>query len=172
MKKLFFLLFISMMIISCTPSDNGKNPVIEIPTTFRLSDMKYYMNLQTITNDRNISPNLISKIDSANPFSFGFSCEMQKLHGGKASMVDVKARYFFPFSGEASIVCSVSKKDSVIFWQAKKINSNAGINKWIDVEKEFDFKKTYSADERLSVYFWSPKAKGVYIEELEVTPKE
>jgi hypothetical protein len=172
MKKLFFLIFVSVILISCGSSVDKNSKVVEIPTVFRFSDMKYFMNFNTIVSDQKISPNIFTKIDSTNQYSFGFHCEMQKLHGGKASKVVVKTHYFFPNTGVASIVCSVTKKDSVVFWEAMKFNSSAGVKKWMDVEKEFDLKKTYSSDEQLSVYVWSPNGNRVYIEELEVTPKE
>ncbi len=158
--------------MSCVPSEDNNAKVDAVPTVFKFSDMKYFMNFQTITTDQRLTSGYFARVDSANRFSFGFHCEMQKLNAKKASGVTVKTRYYYPGEGDASVVCTISKKDSVLYWEAMQLNPKNGLKKWVDVEKVFDFKKTYSADEMLTVYVWSPKGLVAYIEELAVTPKE
>ena len=171
MKKYLLLLVISVALISCGPADEKPKPV-EIPTVFRFSDLKYFINFHTITFDNNYSQNMLSKVDSANPYSFGFQSEIKKLHGGKASSIAVKTRYYYPDAGEISLVCTVSQKDKVLYWEGFPLPSKNSLKKWVDIEKIFDLKKTYSGDEQLTVYVWSPKKTRAFIEELVVTPKE
>ena len=171
MKTLFCLIVISVALVSCGPSED-KPKAVEIPSVFKFSDLKYFINFHTITFDNNYSKNMVSKVDSANPFSFGFQSEIQKLHGGKATSVAVKTRYYYPDAGDISLVCTVSQKDKVLYWEGYPLPSKNAVKKWVDIEKVFDFKKTFSGDEMLTVYVWSPKKSRAYIEELVVTPKE
>ena len=172
MKKVLFLLSVSVILAACTHSEQKLIKTEEIPTEFKFSDLNYYVNMQTVTKDEKISPKYISKIDSINPYGFGFHCTANKLHGGKMSGVNVKTRYYFPVEGDVSIICTVSKKDSVLFWEAYRLNVKNGLKKWSDAENTFNFKKTYSGDEMLMVYLWAPKGNKAYMEELVVTPKE
>jgi hypothetical protein len=171
MKKILFLLVVSIALISCGPSDD-KPKTAEIPTIFRFSDLKYFINFHTLMRDNGISSNLMSKVDSMNAYSFGFQCEMQKLHGGKASSVSVKTRYYYPGEGDISMVCTISQNDKVLFWQGIPLPTKNAVKKWADIEEVFDFKKTFSSDEVLTIYVWSPKKTIAYIDQLDVTPKE
>ncbi len=172
MKKILFLCALSVMLVSCVPSEDNKTKIDETPTVFRFSDLNRYMNFHTIMTDQKISMKIMSKVDSINQYSFGFASEIRQLYHGKASGVSVKTKYYFQELGEASVVCSVSKFDSVLFWESIQLNSKIALKKWTEIERVFDFKKTYSGDERLSVYVWSPKGNTAYIEDLVISPKE
>ena len=140
------------------------------PVEFSTTSLNYYMNLQTIMRDNAISPNYLSHLDTVDNFSVGFNCEVNKLNTKEVSKVMVRTRYFFPRYGKASIVCLVSKADSIVFWQAVKLNDTVAINKWETKEALFDLQKTYKDDEVLTAYIWAPDRDELYVEELYVKP--
>lgn len=172
MKKILFLVALSITLGACVPSEDNKTKVDETPTVFKFSDLNHFMNFHTIMTDQKISSKIMSKVDTVNQYSFGLVSQIRQLYHGKASGVSVKTKYYFPKLGDASVVCTISRKDSVLYWEAMQLNSKNALKKWAEVEKIFDFKKTYSGEETLSVYVWSPKGNTMYIEELAIKPTE
>ena len=162
----------SVMLGACVPSEDNKIKVDETPGVFKFSDLNRYMNFHTIMTDQKISQKIMSKVDTVNQYSFGLASDIRQLRHGKVSSVLVKTKYYFPKLGDASVVCTVTKNDKVLYWEAMQLNSKVALKKWSEIEKIFDFKKTYTGDEKLSVYVWSPKGNTMYLEELAVTPTE
>ena len=171
MKKVVFFLFLSGL-MACGIVEDENIPQEEVvPCTFSLSSLHYFMNLNTITINTQISPNYVSHMDSANNYSVGFTSDVDRLHDKEVTKVKVRVRYYFPDAGDASIICTVSKGDSVLYWQGMPLDQGLGAKKWAEQEVTFDFIKTFHDKEQLTVYVWSAAKSELYIEELTVKPK-
>lgn len=114
----------------------------------------------------------MSHLDTVNNFSVGFICDVKQLYTKETSKIKVKVKYYFPRPGKASVVCSISKADSVIYWRALDLDNSVAINKWATNEFNFDFPKTYKDNEVLAVYVWAPNREEVYVEDIYVKAKK
>jgi hypothetical protein len=172
LKKIILLIFISHLLSCGIVEDENIVEEVPAPKEFNMASLKYYMNLQTLMHDNSISPDYMSHLDTVNNFSFGFNCEIKNLYVQEISKVKVKVKYYFPRPGTASIVCTVSKGDSAVYWSAIPLDQSVAIKKWATNEVTFDFLNTFKGDEKLSVYIWAPNRDEVYIEDLQVKPKK
>jgi hypothetical protein len=171
MKKVVFFLFLSGL-MACGIVEDENIPQEEVvPSQFSLSSLNHFKNLNTITLNNLISPNYVSHMDSANNYSVGFMSAVKDLHDRELSKVKVRVRYYFPGAGSASIICTVTKGDSVLNWQGVPLEQKLGAKKWAEQEVTFDFIKPFKDDEQLTIYVWSPEKSELYIEDLYVKPK-
>jgi hypothetical protein len=170
MKKILLLVFL-LPFLSCNVVDDENTADVKIlPKEFSTSSLNNFLNLHTMTNNKAISPNCISHLDANNNFSVGIVCNVKDMFAKETSKAKVKVKYYLPVIGQAAVVCSVSKSDSVIFWKALPLDSTVAINKWIDREFDFVFPETYKDNEILSVYVWAPYKDELYVEDLYVKP--
>lgn len=146
-----------------------ENPPVEFSSQKQLSNL---INLQTLTTDHSISDKVISHLDSAQNYSIGFNCRIDQLFEKSISRVKVKVKYFFPRSGNASVVCAVSEKDSMLYWNAIPLDYNKAENKWNTSEFNFDLNNFFSGTEYLTVYVWSPSQSELYVEDIYIKPKK
>jgi len=167
--KYFNLLFVLAVIFLQSCSDDAK-------LTFSSNvDEKYgwtngYNTLVVVPSH---SGQVCSKIDSVNPYSFGFFYEVKQL-----PLKSIKKAKFSAWvkvdnlPTNVSLVATITSNQNKVNHQWVGISSNDILkktNEWGKVSGEIGFPENLPSDAQIWFYAWSPKGQIGYIDDYEIT---
>lgn len=163
-----FLLIALFFISSCSEDDNK--------ITFSSSvDEKYgWTNgLNTIVSAPSHSGTICSKIDSLNPYSFGFYYEVKQLFINPIKKAKFSAWVKLDkLPTNIALVGTITSNQNKIKHQWVGINTNDIIkqtNEWTLVKGEIIFPDNLPADAQIWFYAWSPNGQIAYVDDLEIS---
>jgi len=168
MKSYTFLFIVILFISSC--SEDKK----QITFSSSVDGAYGWVNgTNTLVSVPSHSGNSCSKIDSLNPYSFGFVYSIKDISKNKLTKADFSAWVKVEnIKNEISLVASIwsDKKNSQLQWVGINVSEQIKtINKWTLVKGEIIFPKDLPDDAVIKFYVWSPKGDVAYIDDLEIS---
>jgi len=167
MKPFTFLFVITLFVSSCSNDEK---------VTFNCSiddNQGWTLGYNSIYTGDGHSGNLCSKIDSNNPYSFGFVYPIKDISKNKLTKADFSAWVKVEnIKNEISLVASIwsDKKNSQLQWVGINVSEQIKtINKWTLVKGEIIFPKDLPDDAVIKFYVWSPKGDVAFIDDLEIS---
>ena len=119
------------------------------------------------------SGNSCSKIDSLNPYSFGFVYSIKDISKNKLTKADFSAWVKVEnIKNEISLVASIwsDKKNSQLQWVGFKVPEQVKTkNEWTLVNGKIEIPANLPDDAVIKFYVWSPKGDVAFIDDLEIS---
>ena len=166
MKPFTFLFVITLFVSSCSNDEK---------VTFNCSiddNQGWTLGYNSIYTGDGHSGNLCSKIDSNNPYSFGFVYSIKDISKNKLTKADFSAWVKVEnIKNEISLVASIwsDKKNSQLQWVGINVSEQIKtINNWTFVKGEIIFPKDLPDDAVIKFYVWSPKGDVAFIDDLTI----
>ncbi|NTW31917.1 MAG: hypothetical protein HGB12_04725 [Bacteroidetes bacterium] len=170
MKKIIFLFlfFFVMFEVMCQKS-------IVTLTYFNDLEKDYYdqewMNLSTKTTGEGLSGKYFSRTNSNNPYGLGYGTVIPSQLTGKNFWLHTNCYCRTDISDiSSSIVISVTRGDSTIFWKGITIkNKLNNLNKWIQIKDSVLLPASLPADSKISIYLWSYGIGNTDIDDFKIS---
>lgn len=163
------IIIISIIIISCNNIEN---------TSFSSDVDKNYgwtVGTNTIIEGPAHSGSFCSKIDSINPYSFGFYYSCDQISLSRMNLVNYQAWVKLekiPSDIKLVFAISSSNKDTNYIWTAIKVNDFVvKENEWTLIQGYAELPKGLPNNAEIWYYAWSPIGEIGYIDDLEINFK-
>lgn len=129
----------------------------------------------SLTTEKAHSGRYSVKVDRETEYSIGYSNPLIRVASSKIKKLHVHAWVMLGNpQAKAVIVVQVTnpaKGGEKIYWEALDVRSAAKtLNRWTEIDKDFDLPDTISSTHELRVYMWRTSPEGlVYLDDLELT---
>ena len=160
---LSFLFIVVLFVLSCSNDEK---------ITFNSSIEGWTQGYNSIYTGDGHSGKLCSKIDSLNPYSFGFVYSIKDISKNKLTKADFSAWVKVEnIKNEISLVASIwsDKKNSQLQWVGFNVPEQVKIkNEWTKVNGKIEIPANLPDDAIIKFYVWSPKADVAFIDDFEI----
>lgn len=165
MKLYLSFLFIIVLFVSSCSNDEK--------VTFNTSIEGWTLGYNSIYTGNGHSGNLCSKIDSQNPYSFGFIYLIKNISKKELTKATFSAWVKTEnIKSSISLVASIScdKNNKQLQWVGCNIiDFVKKSNQWTNVKGEIQIPKDLPDDAEIRFYAWSPKGDVGFVDDFEIS---
>jgi hypothetical protein len=166
MKKFLFLIAVTLIFAACK-NNNSENALGT--KVFQSSlDEQSYMNMQTFSKEVAHSGKISSKIDSLNPYSFGFNNSFASISDTIPVRVDVSFWAYTTKPGiNANLVFTIDSVNKGLYWEGVKLHDSIKVaNQWKEIKASFKIPKKVLPTDIVKIYVWSMDPAKCYIDDM------
>ena len=116
------------------------------------------------------TPPYASRVDTAFPFSYGFSGFLRDISEVSPRAIVVNFWTYFPRTGiNANLVVSVDSAAKIKSWTGwSLLDSVKTASQWQQIRCKFALPGNMKPDDKISVYIWCPDRKEIFVDDLAV----
>ncbi|MFA6923215.1 MAG: hypothetical protein WC223_03085 [Bacteroidales bacterium] len=129
-----------------------------------------WINMQTIGKFGGHEDDICSKIDSLNPYSYGFQKLMSEISPNPIKKVKVSCWIKLEnLTQKIGLVVSLDANNKNIFWIGHEINPLIKeTNKWFKVEFEDKFPEFKPNETNVGIYVWNNNKNIAFVDDIEI----
>jgi len=166
MKKILLLITIALIFVACK---NNKSENAQGTKVFQSNlDEQSYMNMHTFSKEVAHSGKISSKIDSLNPYSFGFNNSFSSISDTIPLSVDVSFWAYTTKPGmNANLVFTIDSVNKGLYWEGVKLHDSIKVaNQWKEIKAQFKIPKKAIPTDIIKIYVWSIDPAACYIDDM------
>jgi hypothetical protein len=171
-KLAFALVFINLAF--CLESFSQDNSPISHHYACTLEDSTYgseWINLFTKTQGTGSSGICFSKTDKTNPYGLGLQIPLPANLQHRNFKISVRGMFRITDAlSNNSLVVSLSRGDSIVFWQGKNVVEKFGqLNAWNSFYDSVLIPRNITGDSKLKIFMWNQDGKSeTWVDDLEI----
>jgi len=169
MKNSILLVLASILLFSCGKKDENKAVLWNANNNMDAS--LFWINTNTVSQGITHSGLFSSKLDSLVEYGIGIDAKFSDITTSVPKKVKVHCWIYSTEANlDAGLVCDPNNNGQSINWQSFNLQTSISkANEWIEFKTSFDLPESITPDSQLKIFFWNPKKKIFYIDDIEIT---